>query len=88
MKTIVSIELEIPHPDGAIPVEVWGEVWEVVSRCDTDRGAQELVLYVAEVAELYPPNEYDEFVLAWMGKNISTVEQKLIEAYKNQPERA
>jgi len=89
MKTTVKIEIEIPHPDGAIPVEVVGVVTEIWDRCDTDRGVQELVTYEAEIKWCDSP----VVVLGcppwmWVNNNLNTVKEKLIEEYKNQPERA
>jgi len=88
MKTTVSIEIEIPHPDGAIPFEVLGVVREVVSRCDTDRGVQELVEYEAEICVVAPTLGSDPKVYSWINANLDTVKQKLLEEYTNQPERA
>jgi len=89
MKTTVSIELEIPHPDGAIPVEVVGMVREIRDRCDTDRGVQELVEYEA-VWNFVQAHPYELSLNAgeWINANLDTVKQKLIEEYKNQPEGA
>jgi hypothetical protein len=89
MKTTVSIELEIPHPDGAIPVEVVGVVREVVSRCDTDRGVQELVEYEAVWSFVHAhPYELSLNAGEWINANLDTVKQKLLEEYTTQPERA
>jgi hypothetical protein len=89
MKTTVKIEIEIPHPDGALPVEVWGVVTETRDRCDTDRGVQELVEYEAVWSFVHAhPYELSLNAGEWINANLDTVEQKLIEEYKNQPERA
>jgi hypothetical protein len=89
MKTTVSIELEIPHPTGVIPVEVVGVVTEIRDRCDTDRGVQELVSYEAEIKfAVAPILGLGLNVYSWLNANLDTVKDKLIEEYKNQPERA
>jgi len=89
MKTTVSIELEIPHPDGAIPVEVWGVVREIRDRCDTDRGVQELDEYDVEAIDFDAPTcTIPIFVDHWIYDNLATVGQKIFQEYINQPERA
>jgi len=89
MKTTVKIEIEIPHPDEAIPVEVWGVVTEVRDRCDTDRGVQELVEYEAEISFWQIcSGRYIDIAYDWINANLDKVKQKLLEEYTNQPERA